>query len=103
MALTVALAGGCSSQTAQPASKQPNKSEKQQETVTNKAKSIKIHDESIVKNNPIMNVVYPQIDGMKDTAAQEKLNEGIVFSSFIFPLIALYKNPFWKSFSTILH
>ncbi|WP_042461829.1 PdaC/SigV domain-containing protein [Neobacillus dielmonensis] len=36
--------------------------------------NIQIRDESIVKENPIINIVYPQIDGLKDKMAQDKLN-----------------------------
>ncbi|PFN80641.1 hypothetical protein COJ85_29965 [Bacillus sp. AFS076308] len=37
--------------------------------------AIKIHDESIVKDDPIINIIYPQLDGMKDKIAQAKIND----------------------------
>lgn len=37
--------------------------------------TITIHDESIVKETPIINIIYPQINGMKDKIAQAKIND----------------------------
>ena len=37
--------------------------------------TIKIHDESIVKESPMIHVIYPQIDGMKDKNAQAQIND----------------------------
>jgi hypothetical protein len=57
---------------------QPDKNTGQQVKPNTKPETaqqtIKIHDESIVKDNPIINITYPQIDGMKDKMAQAKIN-----------------------------
>ncbi|MEH7415712.1 DUF3298 and DUF4163 domain-containing protein [Neobacillus drentensis] len=37
--------------------------------------TINIHDESIVKDTPTINIIYPQIDGMKDKNAQAQIND----------------------------
>ncbi|PLS03285.1 DUF3298 and DUF4163 domain-containing protein [Neobacillus cucumis] len=44
----------------------------QEETIH---QTIKIQDESIVKETPIINIIYPQIEGMKDKNAQAKIND----------------------------
>ncbi|MBT2655238.1 DUF3298 and DUF4163 domain-containing protein [Bacillus sp. ISL-18] len=36
---------------------------------------IKIHDESIVKDSPIINITYPQIEGIKDKNTQAQIND----------------------------
>ncbi|ULT56647.1 DUF3298 and DUF4163 domain-containing protein [Neobacillus drentensis] len=37
--------------------------------------TIKIHDESIEKDAPIINITYPQIEGMKNKNAQAQIND----------------------------
>ena len=58
---------------------QPGKTTDQQVKPSNQSKTtnqtIKIHDESIVKDSPIINVTYPQIEGMKDKNAQAQIND----------------------------
>lgn len=58
---------------------QPGKTTDQQVKPSNQPKTtnqpIKIHDESIVKDSPIINVTYPQIEGMKDKKAQAQIND----------------------------
>ncbi|MDN3016919.1 DUF3298 and DUF4163 domain-containing protein [Paenibacillus sp. BSR1-1] len=51
----------------------PGNTTNQQETSTHQ--TIKIHDESIQKERPIINIIYPQIDGMKDKLAQAEIND----------------------------
>ncbi|MDR4949762.1 DUF3298 and DUF4163 domain-containing protein [Neobacillus cucumis] len=55
---------------------QPGKTTDQQPNIypENTNQTIKIHDESIVKDSPIIHIIYPQIDGMKDKTAQAKIN-----------------------------
>ncbi|MCM3728940.1 DUF4163 domain-containing protein [Neobacillus cucumis] len=58
---------------------QPGKTTDQQVKPNDQQEStrqaIKIHDESIVKDAPIINIIYPQLDGMKDKIAQGKIND----------------------------
>ncbi|MEH7094896.1 DUF3298 and DUF4163 domain-containing protein [Neobacillus vireti] len=58
---------------------QPGKTTDQQVKPTNQSKTtnqiIKIHDESIVKSSPIINITYPEIEGMKDKNAQAQIND----------------------------
>lgn len=48
-----------------PEKKQPQKTAQQ---------TIKIQDKSILKSSPTMKIIYPQISGMKDKAAQAEIN-----------------------------
>ncbi|WP_462410625.1 DUF3298 and DUF4163 domain-containing protein [Neobacillus sp. Marseille-QA0830] len=67
-------ADGTKKPTVQPGktTNQPGKPTMKPETIN---QTIQIQDESIVKENPIINIVYPQIDGLKDKMAQAKINE----------------------------
>ncbi|MBM7656515.1 hypothetical protein JOC76_006097 [Neobacillus cucumis] len=56
---------------------QPGKTTDQQPNIypENTNQTIKIHDESIVKDSLNIHIIYPQIDGMKDKVAQAKIND----------------------------
>ncbi|MGG1674559.1 DUF3298 and DUF4163 domain-containing protein [Neobacillus sp. NRS-1170] len=68
-----------SDQTNKPAVKpvkptiKPGNTSNQPETSTHQ--TITIHDESLQKESPIINIIYPQIDGIKDKLAQAEIND----------------------------
>ncbi len=82
VALTVLLATGCGAQNTKTVST-ADKTAPAQKTEEVKKQAITIHDKSILKDSPTINIIYPEIDGMKDKGAQAKINEQLKTSASV--------------------